>query len=84
MERELIKQIGLKEYKIASAFTDMSGLSEGIQTAIKEMYVLGFADGYRKAQQEAKIIEGMKMDEKQANKGVCKDCYYAGSFTCEH
>ena len=37
-----------------------------------------------KAQQEAKIVEGMKMDEKQANKGVCKDCYYAGSFTCEH
>ena len=34
--------------------------------------------------QEAKIVEGMKMDEKQANKGVCKDCYYAGSFTCEH
>jgi hypothetical protein len=49
-----------------------------------DIQVKAFVKGYQKAQQEAKIIEGMKMDEKQTNKGVCKDCYYAGSFTCKH
>ena len=54
MEEHLIKQLGLKEYEIASAFTDMSGVSEGIQTAIKKMYVLGFTNGYKTSQELVK------------------------------
>ena len=30
------------------------------------------------------IVLDVLLKQKQANKGVCKDCYYAGSFTCEH
>ena len=35
MEREEIKMIAKNHYDIVSAFQDVTGLSEGIQTAIK-------------------------------------------------
>lgn len=65
-------------------FVEERGINEQIINATLEECRQSFIKGYQKAKQEAKIIEGMKMDEEQANKGVCKDCYYAGSFTCEH
>ena len=47
-----------------------SRLSNG---QVLEIYI---EETYKKEEEESK--------DNQMNKGVCKDCYYAGSFTCEH
>ena len=52
MEKEEIKMIAKNHYDVVSAFQDLTGLSEGIQTAIKQMYILGFECGHLRAQED--------------------------------
>jgi hypothetical protein len=80
MEKEEIEKL---------AFLEIHKNGEMYKDALKlatKWYVRGYQQAQEEQNRKAAMINPPNLDDvlTKQDRGVCKDCYYTGAFTCEH